>query len=800
MASVSSLSVRLGPVQFDRILKGNFQQGSLVPKQKCVWAFGLVSKKSRDKNLNACRQIGHSENSFGDVKLLLQSHTVDQQSDFGVSVEVLRKKEEELSASERALELHKQELSRIHNDLSRQEKKFADALALQAALQQELDRSKHDYDALVWELDGIKIALKERETEVFSAQEALASKEKDLEILRGEIQSKDDQLAQADLNFKLKDHLLNEANLIVSRQQGEITEMQLVLTKQENDLLRSLGKREEEEMKLKIAENMHEKRWVAWLVALQKMKEVAQEVCKHKGIALVGDEELQSVRDSLSAVKEELLRSQRSLEESRSRLSAQETQIEEQKQELLRQRNAILDYQQKLRHAHLEIENEREKLVVAEQENIVLQSDLWCEKEAVEELTAALQRDRTHLQQSIQAAEFLEKQLEEKSLALAETKTLLALNESKLVAVMLEMQKLKSELSSMQVMLEEKGNDLNSAQGYIEELHEEISWLKDQMRTKEDELLEATNLLQDKERKMNVMQLDMDNDKIRLSQAENMVENIANLTNTLVGSAAESRSLSMDEDSLQIQTNCDLFSLKRALIEKGLEIQRLLEKSEKDLEKYQQMKAEVEFVKGLLTDKEKELMGTQRALVVKDEELKSLVNRWECREKEVMKMREDVIQEANGLKELYATVQNKIGDKTLGELALEKLELDAVKLEAEAAMLALENLVDLSRKYLKETNELSLIERKMFENPTQLESTLPESLTADIVDMNHRVVEKDMAFNHTKQAVTDLTEMTNQLVVEAPEINSQDTQNKARAHCNGKQASKPSEKLVMAVA
>ncbi|KAH9289613.1 hypothetical protein KI387_033730, partial [Taxus chinensis] len=209
--------------------------------------------------------------------------------------------------------------------------------------------------------------------------------------------------------------------------------------------------------------------------------------------------------------------------------------------------------------------------------------------------------------------------------------------------------------------LTDKDNDLVVAKKNLEGLHEEISQLKCLMRAKEDQLVKATLMLKDKEEQVKMMQFNLDDNKLKLSEVASIVEHIADLTRTLVESAKEGKGLTMDEDSILMQTNCELFATNRALLETKLQLQHIEEKSLEDLTKWKLSEAELDSMKVCLRKKEKELLEAHRALALKDEEIKKFLNQWDVKEKELIEMREEVIEEANGLNNLHAILQKRIG-------------------------------------------------------------------------------------------------------------------------------------------
>lgn len=73
------------------------------------------------------------------------------------------------------------------------------------------------------------------------------------------------------------------------------------------------------------------------------------------------------------------------------------------------------------------------------------------------------------------------------------------------------------------------------------------------------------------------------------------------------------------------------------------------------------------------------------------------------REEEINKMKE-MTRDADDLMQLYALAQERIGEKSTGDLAIEKLQLETAQLEVEAATSALQKLAELSRELLNKAS------------------------------------------------------------------------------------------------
>ena len=200
-------------------------------------------------------------------------------------------------------------------------------------------------------------------------------------------------------------------------------------------------------------------------------------------------------------------------------------------------------------------------------------------------------------------------------------------------------------------------------------------------------------------------------------------------------------------------------SSKPLLDEMGNQLlEQLLEQPADELRWQQKrLENELELAKVTLKEKEMEVLAAQRALTIKDEELKMTLARLDSKEEELKKVREEVTEDSNDLKRLYALAQERIGEKSLGDLAIEKLQLEAAQLEVEAATNALQKLAEMSRQLLNKAilsveadNYISVMQNNA--NKT------PDSIT----DTNN-----PECFEEVKARVARLSALSEQLVMEA---------------------------------
>ncbi|KAJ7958787.1 Myosin heavy chain-related protein [Quillaja saponaria] len=673
-----------------------------------------------------------------DVQLGLNLQVLE--ADLQAALVSLNKKEDDLQEAERMVLLEHSKMNHAKEELERREREIAAASYKYSILEEELMKANHNMASQSTQIEDLNFQLMERDQEIAASQSALSLKEEELEKMRNDLAKKSEEVSNIDSELKSKAQLLNEANEIVRKQETEIQGLQKAIREKEEQLEVSVTKKKLEEEKLKIAEANLEKQTMEWLVAQEELKKLAEEASKQ---AVEIDENLgdfRRVKKILNAVRSELISSQKYLASSRQKMEQQEQLYEQQMVELEEHKENIMSYMESLKDAQIEVESERVKLRVAEARNKELERDLSLEKELMKELHDNLKKERFSLQQATQVIYLLREELEQRNTELGETKNLLHVKESELVEVKLEIQNLKSEKASFQLILEEKDLELFNARKKLEEVNQEIADLKMLMNGRERQLLQSANLLKEKDEHVQIMQNELNGTKLKVSEAETVVERILDLTNKLVISVR-------DEE----------FTALRPLDQMDNELlHQLLEKPADDFglqKKY--LQTELELTKESLRTKEMEVLAAHRALTIKDGELKITLARLDAKEKELKKMRDEVTDDANDIKKLYALAQERIGEKSLADLATEKLQLEAAQLEVEAATSALHKLAEMSRELL---NKASL--------------SVEADNDASIISQNYsdsmtKIIENNEQFTEVKRGVAQISALTDQIVKEA---------------------------------
>ncbi|KAL2612629.1 hypothetical protein R1flu_024321 [Riccia fluitans] len=256
------------------------------------------------------------------------------------------------------------------------------------------------------------------------------------------------------------------------------------------------------------------------------------------------------------------------------------------------------------------------------------------------------------------------------------------------------------------------------------------------------------------------MRIDLDDSKVQLSMATSVVEQISALSRALVDSAKRGTAAGNDEESVLVQTNLELFSANRSLLERELQLQHYQEKAIENAILREEVEAELEAVQECLREKDNELISVQEALAQKEAELKEVLARWDAREKELERFGEELVKEAKALTALRSFLQEgSESSSSQDAIATDVLDLEVAKLEAESTLCALQSLADLSQQ---------LVDNSVGE---EMEDYNVSSTTEDadyvVEGLKGQLVEKETALELTKNALDELTRLTEVLVCEA---------------------------------
>lgn len=613
------------------------------------------------------------------------SYSSSLESELQAALMALLKREEDLHDAERKVLSEKKKLNRAKEGLEKRERVIAEASSKHESLQEELKRANVELASQAREIEELKHKLRERDEELAAMRSSLTFKERELDRMRVEISIKSKEVSVASFEFENKSQLLSQANEIVKRQEDEINLLQRALEEKEEELEVSIAAKKLEQEKLRETEANLRKQTEEWLVAQVEVSKLQEKTMKRLGEANETMEDFRRVKKLLTDVRFELVSSREALLSSRAQMGEKELLLDKQLEGLEEQRRSVLSYMQSLRDAHSEVESERVKLRVAEAKNFALEQEISLQKELLEELREELKKERSLLEKAMLDISTIQDELDKKTNEFQVSQSLLQEKESSLVEAKLEIQHLKSEQASLELLLQEKDEELTEARNKLEEVNREVTELKMLMINREDELTQAAELLKEKDVHLHRIEDELGSSEMRVSEAEMVVERIAELTSRLV-----------------MSTNKDLIS-----VDAMMQQQQPLEKQPRVVDygmENKRLVMELNFTRENLRLKEMEVLAAQRALTFKDEEINVVMGRLEAKERELKKLKEETVSDSEDLKLLYALAQERVEGKTMGDLAIEKLQLEAAQLEVEAATSALQKLAEMSTELLTQAD------------------------------------------------------------------------------------------------
>ncbi|GAB2284925.1 hypothetical protein Dimus_019378 [Dionaea muscipula] len=604
------------------------------------------------------------------------------ESELQSAIEALKEKEEDLREAEIAVRFEHAELARAKEELEWREREILAACSKQGKLEDELRQANLMLVSHAREIEDLKLRLEKRDSEICTAQSSLSLKECELVKMKNVLKKKSEDAAKTEADLKAKVELLDETNKIVEKQQTELLGLRVALEEKEKGLDEALTMQKLEEEKLKAAEAKLEEKTMQWLLAHDEVLILREEAFRHMGESNRTLDDFRRVKMLLGDLKSELVSSQKSLVSSRQKMEDQELLLVKQLTDLGEQKQIVMSYMTSLKDAQVEVENERLKLRVTEARCKELEQELAMERKRIQDLKEEHYEEEKSLQQAIREISMLQNELDLKNNEFEEMSNLLLVKESELVEARLEIQQLKSAQASLKLVLEKRDLELCDAQNRLGEVNAEVSELQKLMKSKEDELIQAANQLKEKDEYAMQILGELNDVQLKCDAAESVVGRIVDLTEELVVSRKKDGPLGLYLD--------------------GQNPEVLLQSNPKNSAgdfrwQKMQLEAELRSTREYLRTKEMEVVAAQRALTTKDEELKAVHEKLDDKEREMEVLKEEMLKDADDLKQLYVLAQARIDGRSVADLALEKLQLEVTQLEVEAATTALHKIVEMSQ-------------------------------------------------------------------------------------------------------
>jgi chromosome segregation ATPase len=594
-------------------------------------------------------------------------------SEFEVALSMLRKRERDLKDAERGVLVEERKLNQIKLELERREREIAASFEKQKQLNVELEAVRLNFANQVRQIHDLQYLLRVKDNKLAGSKSMIMEKSAEIEKLRGELGKKDQVVVNLGSVIKSKEEKLIELEKNLKDKETIIFNLKQDIERKEIELADSNKTKEINEERLKTVERELEKQTSVWLMVQNEFQELKSQASGEIGSINESVDDFERVRCLLDALRSELANSRELLASSRAKVESQANQLEKQAEEMSRQSQMLVSFSENLESMKLEVHGKDMDLRSEKTKLKQLELQVTQENTKVKTLEEGLARERHKLEEKSRELSLLTEELEKKKQDYDLMQNVLHSRESELIEAGVQIQNLKSDLSSVASLAERRDDDLVEAKKMLEGFNYEIIQLRELMVGKEEKLVQLMSQLREKEEYIVAMHGELEEIKMRYAEATSVVQKLNNLATNLVSS----------EEDADIDT-------KGFGTEGELNIR---------------LEMELKMVKETLRQKEVELLEAQRQLVVKEEEIKSIQERWKMRE-EKTDIYEKVVPEnekleIDGLRELYSLVQENMGEKNLGDLVTEKLQMELVQLEADTARIALQRISDLTENIVR---------------------------------------------------------------------------------------------------
>ena len=616
---------------------------------------------------------------------------------------------------------------------------------------------------LIGSLASLQV-LKEREADLNRAQEALRKQHEDFSNLRALVLEKEAMLKEAASTISLKELELAQATSLLCKQTTEKDSLRAAVLERDLELKKLVEERREKKEMLERIEAELETRTNEWLSAQKDLKVLEHDLASRSVRGKVCETEYLQIKSLLTEVQAELEGSQLSAAKLRQSVGEQSKLLEAQHKDLVSQKAMLAVYEENIASARLELKKNQEQIGLVRQTYESACRQLEQEKSLVVDLQSSLLKEKGLVEELTVEVNNLKREVQQRDLALSDMELTLQVKEAELVGMKLELQHVKSELSSVKLELSQKDIELQATRRSVQALQEEVMHVKGLLQSKEEQLLKVTLLLRRKEDEVASLRVDLNDTNAQLNQATSVVQQITELSRSLVGATAQ-QDIS-NEESMLLQKNTELFAAKRALFESQIELGQLKELQMGDGIWQEEVEAELQALRMELQEKDQQLWEVQAALESRDAELKQLLLRWDAREYELTRMRDEVSVEAKVLRNLRMAQLQGINPDTATQL----LQGERAKLEAEAAVDALRSLTKLSHNlvekcYSSTKGEMVVMDGKLVNVERDLTAVIGKG--RGLEDLKARLSERDAALQITKSAMENLTNLTKRLMKEA---------------------------------
>lgn len=670
--------------------------------------------------------------------------------DLTLALRGLRQKEDELRDAEELLREDRRSLERARASLALKERQLEGVDRAQVGQLAEVEKLKNEVQKLSVELTKAQNLLAEREGKAKVAKEALGKSEEELRLARSMLLEKDEMLSQVNQQLRAK------GNELAGYREREVSFLEQV-----HSLRSSVLSREEDLMSVRQEIQTKEGRIETTekdLMARNSMLQAAElelgmlrEEAMARGELESAEKLLQEVRSEIQAVKQASLKARLEVQAQNGKLKERESELSKLKSELATKEEELARVQGELVRVQEEADKSARLAARLAEQVAEGEVELGRLRALVEEGREKIKAQGEELRVLRREARGREREREDAELAIR-------VKEAEVVRYKLEAQGFRAEFGAAKRQIADLEEEMAYAHTKVRSLHAELSSVTSQLREKELQLASLSASLLEKDKIMQGLRSELDMTHSRLTEAGGVVKRIAELSSQLASAA--SGGAPVDENQVLTQTNYELFSANRTLLERERELHHLQEMESKHQSERELIVRELEGLRGALRDREAELAAVTVDLETRDRELQRLISRWQVREAELSDLRGEVIGEAERLASQAATN----GDSE-DQAGVQQLEIEVAKLEVETALCALRGLADLSEDLKEECRLQPAVPVKSAVVPPETKDLTKE--LSLLSKLKEQLVEKDSALLMAKSAMDNLSKLTQKLLVEA---------------------------------
>ncbi|KAI3691040.1 hypothetical protein L2E82_49254 [Cichorium intybus] len=560
---------------------------------------------------------------------------------------------------------------------------------------------EHYLGKLESDLQTALAVLRKKEEDLEAAENKILLEYRDLNTAKSELNKREGIISDAFLRQEKLENELNLANLDLASRATEIEDLKLLIEKRDHEMMlaRSALELKEEEIKI-MSDELTKKteesaNFESEVLTKSRILIETNEILKNQAV------EIEELKETIREKNEELEISTMLLESENEKLKVVEANLEKQTMDWLVANEEMtklpstVEYLDDLTRVRTLLSDVRSELV-SSRESLILS------RKKMEDQQAVLENEILELEEHRKSLSDYTRSIEDAETEVERERVMFRLAEGR-------NQELQRDISIEKELINELQIRLNHEKDSLQKANEEISVIKDELNRKNLEFLEIQNRLESKEAELVDAKIEIQSLKservsleIMLNEKESELYNAREILNEVNREIVNLKTLLGRENGTGID-----YSEAKNVVERIFELtNKVVDSIEKPESKWEKKRFETELdvIRGTLRLREFEVLRSRREIMIKEDKVKSVLEKLDERENEMAEMKRELSQDIDDLRRLYTVAQERIGERTMGELVIERMELEAAGIEIEAAVSALEKITEMSRELLRVTS------------------------------------------------------------------------------------------------